>query len=77
MWQVYAFLVFASGYRRRRSLTDPDVRGQSRDVLVLFVAMLSKHVVPTLYPGSTLASRKRGRRPGIEDGGSVGLLAGV
>ena len=49
-WQVQGFLNFASGYRRRRSLVDPDMRGQSKSVLVLFVAFLGKHVLPTLYP---------------------------
>ena len=49
--QVYLFLRFASGYRRRASLqTGLKMRGLSERTLKSYVSSLTKHVLPTLYP---------------------------
>ena len=49
--QVYLFLRFTSGYRRRASLqTGLKMRGLSERTLKSYVSSLTKHVLPTLYP---------------------------
>ncbi len=50
-YQVYKFLHFASGYRRRASLQSGlKMRGLCERTLVQHVSALTKHVFPTLYP---------------------------
>ena len=48
--QVHQFVAYCSGARRNRCLIDPRRRGLGEPVLVLVVALLGKHVLPTLYP---------------------------
>ena len=55
--QLHDFVEYVSNSRRSRSLMEEGRLGAGEDQLVLYVTMLFKHVLPTLYPRMVDPSR--------------------